>query len=219
MIFPKIANFLVYFSTYFVVFPILIGLFFYKKTTNKLKILLLYLVCTLIIDILLIVIDLKLHDIFLYFFSILDILFFSYLFLRLISPLILKKILIIICISIVLFLIFDSLYFSELSSYGVSNSITKAYLLCISVLFFSQIITKNIDENLLIEPMLYVALGVILYNLVGLFDFFANQVINYSPIIIWQYYTFWAIITIIMYFLFAYAFFPKKIKKISYNTF
>lgn len=212
MAFSEIANFLVYFSTYFIILPVLVGVFFYKKNSPEMNILLLYSILTFIVDLLLLI-DTDLHNTFLYFFSILDLVFFSILFLKFISPILLKKMLILICICIVLFLIFDSIYYSGFTSNGISNSIVKGYLLCISVLFFNQIITKNIDRNLLLEPMLYVALGVILYNLVGLFDFFAGQVSSFSPLLLWQYYAFWAVLTIMMYFLFAYAFWPRKIKK------
>lgn len=107
---------------------------------------------------------------------------------------------------VAVFVIIDAFFLSGLAVNGISNPLAKLYLSGLSIFILSNLITQDLETNLLHQPLLWICLGSLVYNLIGFFDIFAMQILNFSQNLYLQYYIIWAAMTIVMYLLYAKAY-------------
>ncbi|AUD03684.1 hypothetical protein [Spirosoma pollinicola] len=201
-----IAMFLVYVATYIVVIPVGVGAYYSKYLSRTGSILLLGLSIVLLLDLLLLLFDLTATLTFLYLFSIADVLMMATIFSLLIRRRKVRIVFLWLGLLLVPFITLDAFFISGLTNNGFSNAVAKAYILTIGLYYLSQVLQTDIHIPLARQPMFWISVGVVTYNLVGAFDLFREPLAGYSQTLYLQYYIFWSIITIGMYIGFAYAF-------------
>lgn len=205
-----LALYLVYISTYIIVVPIGVGIYFRKYLSPVLKLLLSALFIVLVLDLAMLFFELKSSSTFFYLFSLFDLFMMTWIFSLLIISRKISRFIVIFSVLSAIFIFVDAFYISGISSNGLSNALEKSYILIIAIYFLSQLFQVNIESELLKEPLFWMSVGIIAYNLVGSFDIFNNAMLNYSQNLYLQYYVFWSITTIFTYCSFAYAFWLSK---------
>ncbi len=201
-----LAFYLVYISTYIIVVPIGVGIYFRKYLSPVLKLLLLALFIVFVLDLSMLFFDLKSSSTFFYLFSFFDLLMMTWIFSLLIISRKIRRLIVIFSFLCGIFIFVDAFYISGISSNGLSNALEKSFILIIAIYFLTQLFQDKIESDLLKEPLFWMSVGIIAYNLVGSFDIFNNALVNYSQNLYLQYYVFWSITTIFTYCAFAYAF-------------
>jgi hypothetical protein len=197
---------LVYCSTYGIVLPIAFGLWGYTRLSKPLKILLYGLIATFILD-LLILGFLEYKNTFLYFFSAIDLVLYTFIFARLEENKPKKMVIIIVAALLLILLVFDSVYFSGILKNGSSNALVRLFILVLCISQMHHIFNFGDHGKFFLNPILWVSIGLSLYNAYGFLDVFNVALLNFSQSIYLQFYVGWCIITIFMFFGFCYAFF------------
>ena len=200
---------LVYIATYIVVVPILVAIYFQAYQSKALKILLGGLVCVLLFDVLILWYEEK-KNLFLYIFSAIDALTMAWMFSVAITNKKASKIILTIGILFVLLIATDAFFWSGLASNGYSNALEKVFVVIVTMYYLTQLLQDEATVNLRKEPLLWVCVGVLAYDLVGLCDVFSEPMLNYSKSLYLQFYMIWCIAAIFMYSCFAYAFWCSK---------
>lgn len=200
----ELAAYLVYLSTYLIAVPILLGFYLYRRIPILLRIMLAGLVLVLILDVALLFSTAK--NVFLYTFSVIDVLVFGWIFSKSVSGRVTSHLILAGTALVTVTIGLDALFYSGPTTNGGSNALARAFLVVISVVYLSQLIQDLRVFNLLAEPLLWVSLGVLTYNAIGLFDVFSKPLLSYSQNLYLQFYTLWAVVTLLLYGCYTYAF-------------
>ncbi|UFH55005.1 hypothetical protein [Spirosoma sp. KNUC1025] len=111
---------------------------------------------------------------------------------------------------LVLLIGIDAFWGSGLANNGYSNALEKVFILVITIYYLTQLFQDEDTVNLADQPMFWVSMGLLVYNLVGLFDVFSKPVLSYSQNLYLQFYMIWSGVAIFMYGCFAFAFWRSK---------
>jgi hypothetical protein len=201
---------LVYMATYVVVVPILVAIYFYKYQSKPLKILLVGLVCVLFFDVLMLFFEAK--NTFLYIFSGIDALMMAGVFSVAVTNQSTGKVILGVGFLFVPIIVLDAFFWSGLENNGYSNALEKVFVLATVIYYLTQLLQDVEIDNLWQEPLIWVSVSVLVYNLVGLLDVFSNPMLNYSKSLYLQFYMIWCIAALFMNGCFAYAFWRSKYK-------
>lgn len=205
----ELASYSVYLATYIVIVPILVALYFYKYLSEELKILLWGLVIVFILDIMILFFDAK--NSFLYLFSLTDALMFSWLYSKVISNEKISRWVFNTGIFFVPLIALDAIFISGIFENGISNFLVKLYLIILVLYFLTQLFQEESSRNLSEQPIFWISLGVLMYNLVGLFDVFSKPILTYSQNIYLQYYIIWCLFTVGMHGCFTYGIWQQTV--------
>lgn len=201
-----IATYLVYIAMYSIIIPVGAGIYLFTRLTKPLKILWVGLCLVLILDILLLFFDLRIANTFLYVFTAVDVLMFSFVFSLSLSQKRRSSIILVIGVLFIPLIILDALFISGSEKNGLSNAIEKIFVLAIALYFLKQLFLDDSESNLLAAPLFWVSVGVISYDMVGFFDIFKEPILNFSQNLYLQYFIFWSLVTVFMYIAFSRAF-------------
>lgn len=204
----ELSAYLVYLSTYLIAVPILLGFYLYRRIPILLRILLAGLVLVLILDVALLFSTAK--NAFLYVFCGVDVLLFGWIFSRSVSGKATGHLILAGTALVTLTIGLDAFFYSGLTANSLSQTLARAFLVVISVVYLSQLIQDLSVVNLLAQPMLWVSLGVLTYNAVSVFDAFSKPILSYSQNLYLQFYTVWALATMLLYGCYTYAFWTAK---------
>lgn len=199
---------LVYMATYIVVIPILVAIYFFKYQSKSLRILLAGLICVLFFDILMLFFEAK--NTFLYIFSGIDALMMAGVLSVAVTNQSASKIILGMGFLFVPLIALDAFFWSGLENNGYSNALEKVFVLAAVVYYLTQLLQDVEVDNLWQEPLIWVSIGILVYNLVGLLDVFSNPMLNYSKSLYLQFYMIWCIAALFMNACFAYAFWRSK---------
>jgi len=206
MKFIDLVLYIVYAGTYSIIIPVGIGSFFVKRMNKTISVFYLGLVAVLILDVIILFIDARLRNGFLYLFTIIDLSVLTWVFTSLMHGNRAKRIAQLMAVLMVILVMMDGLLYSGLEVNGLSNSIARLFIALLAIYYLSKMMTTDVERDLTQAPMLWISIGVIVYNLVGFFDVFAGPIMNYSQNMYLQYYMLWSLCTLAMYLLFAKAF-------------
>jgi hypothetical protein len=204
----NLAIILVYMATYIVIVPIVVAIYFYAYQSKALKILLIGLGVVLFFDVLLLFFNAK--NTFLYIFSAVDVLIIACMFSVAIVNKRISKIVLITGFLFVPFIGFDAFFYSGITSNGYSNSLEKIFVLVVVIYYLTQLMQNELIDNLNEQPLFWICIGNLAYNIIGLFDVFSKHMLSYSQTLYLQFYMIWSIVAIFMYCCFTYAFWRSK---------
>ena len=202
------ATNLVYVATYMVIIPILVAIYFYRFQSKALKILLGGLVIVLFLDVLLLFFNAK--NTFLYIFSAVDALSMALIFSVAITNERVSTVSWKAGVLFVLLIGFDAFFWSGITTNGYSNALEKVFVLGLTLYYLTQLLQDEEVVTLAEQPLFWVCVGVLMYNLVGLFDIFSKPMLSFSRNLYLQFYVIWSFVTICMYGCFAFAFWQSK---------
>jgi hypothetical protein len=107
--------------------------------------------------------------------------------------------------SVLIFIIIDALFITKFKDFAISILVEKIFLVVLSLFVLNHQFKDNLEVEVFQQPVVWICSGLIIYNLFGSFDFFSLAVMNYSQNLILQYYVLWSLIKMVMYSFFAYS--------------
>ncbi len=206
----EIANYLVFTAEYIVVLPIGVALYFRAYFQKELKILLLGLIATLLLDIVSVLFFFSMKNTTLYFFTAIDILTATWVFSAALPKGRASKIIGKMGFVLLPLIVFDAFFWSGTDNNGLSNTIAIVLISSIAIYYLTQLFRDTSIVKLTEEPMFWVSIGLIANDVVGFFDVFSKPMLTYSQNMYLQFYMVWSIATIFMYCCLAYAFWLGK---------
>jgi hypothetical protein len=201
-----VAMYLVYIATYGVIVPVGFGLYLIRHLNKPLKIVLVGLCLSLVLDLGLLAVNFKITNTFLYAFSGVDVLIMTWLYSSVITHETIRNVIRWSGILFIPLIGLDAFFISGLANNGFSNAVEKFYVMVIALYYLTQLFQEKIDDDIRRQSLFWVSAGVVLANLVGSFDIFSKPVINYSQTFYLQYFMCWSFVTILMFGAFSYAF-------------
>lgn len=205
-----LANFLNELANYFVIVPLCFGLYFYKNTTTLLRILLVGMALTLAQLLFFKIVRVNSSFVFAYVIATIDVVIFTVLISETIWYTVSRALFLLTGFLILVFIPIDYLFITGLSNFGISTFIAKVFLTISAFFVSSELFKINLDESLFRKPLIWICFGVILNNLVGSFDIFSVEIMNYSQTLVLQYYSVWSFVRVIMYAFFSYSFYLSR---------
>lgn len=203
----------IYIGSFSIIIPLLLGTYIFNNLTYSLKIFYWGLFIIFIIDVLMLFFDNEIGNTFLYILSGIDLIFMVLVFYFEINNQKFKILVLIMAIIFLLLIFIDAFYISGIKSKGFSNIVERLFIMAVAIYYLTKQFQKDIELNLSKQPMVWICIGIIVYNFVGAFDLFSNAISIYSRNIYLQYYFFWGIISTLMYLSFAYAFYLTKFRE------
>ena len=206
----EIANSLVFVAEYSVVLPIVVAIYFRAYQQKELKILLIGLCATLLLDIVSVVFFYSSKNTTLYFFTAIDIFTATLMFSAALPQGRVSKVIGKLGFILLPFIAFDAFYLSGIEVNGYSNTIGILLISCMAIYYLRHLFNDSIILKLTEEPMFWVSIGLLTNDVVGFFDVFNKPMLTYSQNLYLQFYMIWSIASIFMYSCFAYAFWLAK---------
>lgn len=206
-----LAKFLDELANYFVIVPIAFGLYFLKSSSTILRILLVGLILILVQFLFFKVVRVNSSFVFAYVIASIDVATFTILISETIWYKISRVLFQLTGFLILLFIPIDYLFITGLTNFGISTFVAKVFLAISTFLVASELFKINLNDALFKKPLIWICFGVILNNLVGSFDIFSVEIMNYSQALVLQYYTVWSLVKVLMYAFFSYSFYLTKV--------
>jgi|GEM_PF-2714338 len=204
------ATYLVAIAMYAVVAPIVVGSLLFKYQPKAIRILLAGLTVILIVDGIMYLSDYQNKNTFLYVFSVIDVAMASAMFSVLTNRQFARRVIYLASVLVIVLIALDALYWSGLTQNGYSNAIGKVFIIILCVFYLTEFMQNEEIPRLRDQPILWITVGFLTYNLIGLFDVFSTQIVSYSQSLYIQFYMFWSIVTIFMNGCFLFAFWQSK---------
>lgn len=205
-----LANFFNELANYFVIFPIGLGIVYFRYTNAVLRLLLLGLILTLLQLLFFKLVRINSSFIFAYVIATIDVVTFTMLFYEIIRHKLRRTIFLILGVMLLFFIPIDYIFITGLDNFGISTFVIKIFLLITAFIISSKLFKINLEDNLFTQPIVWICFGIILNNLIGSFDIFSLDVMNYSQSLVLQYYLIWSLARIVMYLFFGYSFYLSK---------
>ena len=204
------ATYLVAVAMYAVVAPIVVGLLLFKYQPKAIRILLAGLTVILIVDGIMYLSDYQSKNTFLYVFSVIDVAMASAMFSVLTNRQFARRVIYLASVVVIVLIALDALYWSGLTQNGYSNAMGKVFIIILCAFYLTELMQNEEIPRLRDQPILWITVGFLTYNLVGLFDVFSKQIVSYSQSLYIQFYMVWSIVTIFMNGCFLFAFWQSK---------
>ncbi|MFN8347773.1 MAG: hypothetical protein U0X91_22400 [Spirosomataceae bacterium] len=204
-----IATYLIYTATYSIAVPIGIGLYFYASQSKALRIVLGGLVCVLFLDIVLLWF-LESKYTFLYLFSIVDAVMMTWAYSVAVTHSHAGKLILTAGLITIPIIASDAFFGAGLTGNGYSNAFEKVVISVVVIYYLTQLFQDEEATDLRMEPLLWVSVGVLIFNLVALGDVFSAPMLNFSQSLYLQYYMVLCLATIFLYGCFSYAFWLSR---------
>ena len=206
----EIANYLVFTAEYIVVLPILVAFYFRAYHKKELKLLMIGLCATLLLDIVGVWFFFSMKNTTLYFFTAIDILTASFVFSTALPKGQVSKIIGYSGFALLPLIAFDAFFWSGTHNNGLSNTIAVVLISVFAIYYLTQLFRDSSVVKLTEEPMFWVSIGVLVNNVIAFFDVFSEPMLAYSQNMYLQFYMVWSVATIFMYCSYAYAFWLGK---------
>lgn len=151
--------------SYFIIIPILLGVFYYNKLDTNFRILFIYLIITLISSILgnYLAFHAKNNIAYMYIFGVFEFYIFTYLYSRFLNNVINKKIFLFIALIFSILFIFSPIYLFKITEF---SAITKLPVLIIfilySIIYIYTLLVK--DSKFTDDPIFWLSIGVLFYS-------------------------------------------------------